>query len=117
MAAELDYVPLPASLIEQVKKTWSAAEITLGRHAGVGAANAAGALACRRVERPAAASHDVGEPAAVVEYAGAKLTPWRIIDPQARRQAAVYERMFRGATLAAALLVLLILGRRGALAG
>src|ERR1700733_4167286 len=31
MAAELDYVPLPASLIAQVKKTW-AAEITSGGH-------------------------------------------------------------------------------------
>ena len=31
MAAELDYVPLPASLIAQVKKTWTA-EITSGGH-------------------------------------------------------------------------------------
>src|ERR1700683_3569252 len=31
MAAELDYVPLPAALIAQVKKTW-AAEITAGGH-------------------------------------------------------------------------------------
>jgi phosphate transport system substrate-binding protein len=31
MAAELDYVPLPASLITQVKKTWTA-EITSGGH-------------------------------------------------------------------------------------
>jgi phosphate transport system substrate-binding protein len=32
MAAELDYVPLPAALIAQVKKTWST-EITSGGHA------------------------------------------------------------------------------------
>ena len=31
MAAELDYVPLPAALIAQVKKTWST-EITAGGH-------------------------------------------------------------------------------------
>jgi phosphate transport system substrate-binding protein len=31
MAAELDYVPLPASLIAQVKKTW-ATEVTSGGH-------------------------------------------------------------------------------------
>jgi len=31
MAAELDYVPLPASLISQVKKTWTS-EITSGGH-------------------------------------------------------------------------------------
>ncbi len=31
MASELDYVPLPASLIAQVKKTWST-EITAGGH-------------------------------------------------------------------------------------
>ena len=38
MAAELDYVPLPASLIAQVKKTWTT-QITVGRHAGVDAAS------------------------------------------------------------------------------
>jgi hypothetical protein len=32
MAAELDYVPLPATLIAQVKKTW-VSEITSGGHA------------------------------------------------------------------------------------
>jgi hypothetical protein len=31
MAAELDYVPLPAPLIAQVKKTW-VTEITSGGH-------------------------------------------------------------------------------------
>ena len=31
MAAELDYVPLPAALIAQVKKTWST-QITSGGH-------------------------------------------------------------------------------------
>ncbi len=47
MAGELDYVPLPAALIAQVKKTW-VSEITSGRSSGV--------------ER---------------KLAGAKLTPWR----------------------------------------
>lgn len=31
MAAELDYVPLPAALIAQVKKTW-ASQVTAGGH-------------------------------------------------------------------------------------
>jgi hypothetical protein len=31
MAAELDYVPLPAALVAQVKKTWTS-EITSGGH-------------------------------------------------------------------------------------
>ena len=113
MAAELDYVPLPAPLIAQVQKDLDDCKSPRAV-IRFGAANKRrfadwlakirmvkirwrlGVAICQR-------STDLG-------VAGAKLTSWRSSDPRHAAKQLIYERIFRSATLTAAILVLLILG-------